>query len=276
MKALVLEGGGMRGTYTAGVLDSFIDYDVEFDYVIGTSAGATSGISYVSKQKGRTRFSNTDLLRLHDYLGWKSLIFGGGIIDLHYLFDIYPDRHYPFDFETYKRSKTRVVAVATDANTGKAVYLEEKNDFPRFLECCRASCSLPLVCPMAWVDGKPMVDGGVADSIPIQQAINEGADDITVILTKPKGYRKPDKPSKLPWPIYRKYPQLRKALINRNIDYNKQIAMMERLEEEGKIKVLRPSNDCGVGRTTKDISALEKLYDLGYKEGSQLVKKFFA
>ena len=88
MKALVLEGGGMRGTYTAGVLDSFMDYNVEFDYVIGTSAGATSGISYVSKQKGRTRFSNTDLLKLHDYLGWKSLIFGGGIIDLHYLFDI--------------------------------------------------------------------------------------------------------------------------------------------------------------------------------------------
>lgn len=272
MNALVLEGGGMRGTYTAGVLDSFIDYGVEFDYVIGTSAGATSGISYIAKQKGRTRFSNVDLLKIHNYVGLKSLIFGGGLIDLHYLFDIYPDKYYPFDFEAYSRSNKRFVAVATSALTGKPVYLEEKNLFPRFLEMCRASCSLPMVTPVTWVDGEPLVDGGVADSIPVQKAIEDGADKIVVVLTKPRGYRKPNKPSKLPWFILKKYPNLRQAMINRNLDYNKQIEYLEKLEDEGRITVLRPSNDCGVGRTSDNTENLQRLYDLGYKEGIQLVK----
>lgn len=274
MKALVLEGGGMRGTYTAGVLDSFIDYDIKFDYVIGTSAGATTGISYISKQKGRSRFSNVDLFKIHNYVGLRSLIFGGGLIDLHYLFDIYPDKYYPFDFEAYSRSDIRFIAVATSALTGKPVYLEEKKHFPRFLEVCRASCSLPLVTPVTWVDGEPMVDGGVSDSIPVRKAIEDGADEIVVILTKPRGYRKPDKPSRIPWYPLRKYPKLREAMINRNQDYNKQIEYLEKLEDEGRITVLRPSNDCGVGRTSRNTTNLQKLYDLGYKEGIELLKSF--
>lgn len=274
MKALVLEGGGMRGTYTAGVLDSFIDYNIKFDYVIGTSAGATTGLSYISGQKGRTRFSNVDLLKIHSYVGLRSLIFGGGLIDLHYLFDIYPDKYYPFDFEAYSRSDVRFVAVATNALTGEPAYMEEKKHFPRFLEMCRASCSLPMVTPVTWVDNTPMVDGGVSDSIPVRKAIEDGADEIVVVLTKPRGYRKPDKPTKLPWFALRKYPNLRQAMINRNADYNKQIEYLEQLEDEGRITVIRPSSDCGVGRTTKDTTKLQNLYDLGYKEGIAYLKSF--
>lgn len=262
----------MRGTYTAGVLDCFLDYNVKFDYVIGTSAGATSGLSFLSGQKGRTRFSNIDLLKIHNYVGLKSLLFGGGLIDLHFLFDIYPNKYYPFDFTAYSKSPARFIAVSTNALTGKPVYLEEKNDFPRFLEVCRASCSLPMVTPITWVDNMPLVDGGVSDSIPFLKAMQDGADEIVVVLTKPRGYRKPNKLSRLPWFLLRKYPELRNALIHRNIDYNKQIELLEKLEDEGKIKVIRPSSDCGVTRTSDNTSNLQSLYDLGYKEGTSFIK----
>ena len=157
--ALVLEGGGMRGIYTAGVLDCFIDYQLQFPYVIGTSAGATTGISYLSKQKGRSRFCDTDLMRMHTYIGLKPMVGGHGVIDMDFLFETFPDEYYPFDFETYLQSGSRMIMVASNALTGKAVYLEEYANVSRFVDAARASCSLPIMCPMGSVDGIPMVDG---------------------------------------------------------------------------------------------------------------------
>ena len=195
------------------------------------------------------------------------MLFGGGAIDIHYLFDVYPDKYYPFDFETYRRTPERCIVVATNALTGEAVYLEEKNNFPRFLEACRASCSLPIVCPMGMVDGMPMVDGGVSDSVPFQKAIDDGADQIDIVLTKPRGYRKKGRGINLPWFIYRKYPNLRRALAMRNELYNAQMERLEQLEDEGRVSVLRPQSDFGVGRMTKDVDKLEQLYDHGYSLG---------
>lgn len=262
---LVLEGGGMRGIFTAGVLDCMLDYKVKFPYIIGTSAGATTGLSYLSLQKGRSRYCDTDLMLIHNYIGLKPMVGGHGVIDMDFLFETFPSEYYPFDFETYRESGARFIMVASDATTGKAVYLEEYDDIVRFTNAARASCSLPIVCPMGGVDGVPMVDGGVTDSIPFERALADGCEKIVVVMTKEKGYRKDPGPIYLPSIIYRKYPNLREALRVRNDAYNAQIDLLEKLEKEGKAFVIRPIDGCGVGRTTDNVELLDKLYDHGYK-----------
>ncbi len=266
---LVLEGGGMRGIYTAGILDCFIDYDIKFSYVIGTSAGATCGISYLSRQKGRSRFCDTDLMRIHNYIGLMPMMGGHGVIDMDFLFETFPDEYYPFDFETYKQSGARMIMVASDAQTGQAAYLEEYTNLTRFVDIARASCSLPIMCPMGNVDGHPMVDGGVTDSIPFKRALSDGCQKVVVIMTKEIGYRKAPGDIYLPNIIYRKHPALRDALRVRNDAYNAQIDALEDAERQGLAYVVRPQNSCGVGRTTDDIDKLEQLYDHGYRMAQQ-------
>ncbi|MCQ2227999.1 MAG: patatin family protein [Bacteroidales bacterium] len=262
---LVLEGGGMRGVYTAGVLDCFIDYHIDFPYIIGTSAGATTGASYASAQKGRTRYCDIDLLRLRNYIGLKPMIGGHGVIDMDFLFDTFPNDIYPFDFQTYQRSGKRLVMVASNAQTGKAEYLEEYQDVDRFTDIARASCSLPIMCPMGQVDNIPMVDGGVTDSIPFERALADGCEKLLVVLTKEDDYRKKPGAINIPSVIYRKYPLLREVLGNRNDAYNAQLDSLKDIENKGIAMVMRPTESCGVGRTTDDTESLDRLYDLGYK-----------
>lgn len=260
-----MEGGGMRGIYSAGVLDCFIDYKVKFPYVIGTSAGATTGLSYLSMQKGRSRYCDTDLMRLHNYIGLKPMVGGHGVIDMDFLFETFPDEYYPFDFETYRKSGARFIMVASNATNGKAEYIEEYENIERFVAGARASCSLPIMCPMGELDGVPMVDGGVTDSIPFQKALDDGCKKVVVVMTKENGYRKEPGPIYLPSIIYHKYPQLREALRVRNDAYNAQLDALEKAEREGKALIIRPTDGCGVGRTTDNIELLERLYDHGYR-----------
>lgn len=163
---LVLEGGGMRAIFTVGVLDYFMDHDIWFPYTIGVSAGASNGISYASRQRGRSRFSNIDLLKKYNYIGLRHFLRGRGYIDLNFLFYVYPDLYYPLDYDTYFKSKDRFVMVTSNCLTGKAEYFEEKKDKKRLVDICKASCTLPILCPITYVDGIPMVDGGVCDAIP--------------------------------------------------------------------------------------------------------------
>lgn len=270
---LVLEGGGMRGTFTAGVLDSFIDAKIEFPYVIGTSAGASCGAAYVSKQRGRSRFSNVDLHALRPYIGLKYLLSGKGIIDMDFLFFEYPERYYQFDFDTFKQSNQRCIMVASNALTGKAEYFEDKENNDRIVDIMRASCSLPLLCPMWHVDNVPMVDGGVCDSIPIMRAIADGNKHCIVILTKVKGYRKSKREIKLPSFIYRKFPKLKKALEQRNKNYNACVDFIEEQERLGNIYIIRPSDDKGVGRCTKNATKLQALYNEGIEAGQRAIKE---
>lgn len=265
--ALVLEGGGMRGTFTAGVLDSFIDSGITFPYVIGTSAGASVGVSFVSRQRGRTRFSNIDLLALRPYIGLRHLLAGRGVIDLDFLFNEYPQRYYPFDFEAYRNSGVRFVATATNAETGEAEYLEEMSDFERFTAVVRASCSLPVLCPMGRVDGRFYVDGGVSDSIPVRRALADGNDRCVVVLTQKRGFRKPLRQIRLPWFVYRRFPRLKNALRFRNLRYNSEMDFIEQLEASGRLLVVRPSDTFGVGRCTSDAGRLAALYDEGIRAG---------
>lgn len=270
---LVLEGGGMRGIFTVGVLDYLMDHHISFPYVIGVSAGASNGISYISRQRGRSYFSNIELLKKHNYIGWKNLLSGRGYIDLDFLFYEYPDRYYPFDYKTYEASPTRFVMVVSNCLTGRAEYIEEKQDRKRLLDACKASCSLPVMCPLSWLDGKPMVDGGVCDSIPIKHAQEEGYRKNVIILTRNKGYRKPDKDFHLPSFIYRKYPAIREALRLRYKSYNHTLDYIDELEAEDKVLVIRPQRPIEVGRTERDTRKLQALYEEGYELAKLIGKR---
>ena len=270
---LVLEGGGMRGIFTVGVLDYLMDHHISFPYVIGVSAGASNGISYISRQRGRSYFSNIELLKKHNYIGWKNLLSGRGYIDLDFLFYEYPDRYYPFDYKTYEASSTRFVMVVSNCLTGRAEYIEEKQDRKRLLDACKASCSLPVMCPLSWLDGKPMVDGGVCDSIPIRHAQEEGYRKNVIILTRNKGYRKPDKDFHLPSFIYRKYPAIREALRLRYKSYNHTLDYIDELEAEDKVLVIRPQRPIEVERTERDTRKLQALYEEGYELAKLIGKR---
>lgn len=267
---LVLEGGGMRGVFTAGVTDALIDYGVKFPYVIGTSAGASSGCVYLAGQRGRLRYIDIDLQTVRPYVGLTSVIHGKGVIDLDFVFNEVQDKYYPFDFEAFLRSGSRFVAVSTSAVTGEAVYSEETQDFGRFVDICRSSCSLPILCPAWHIDGVPMVDGGVADSIPFEHALSDGCERVVVVTTKDAAYRKSERKIWLPGRIYKDYPNLREALLSRNVRYNRQVERLNQLEAEGRAIVVRPRDLHGVTRTTSGSEQLESLYAEGLKAGRDL------
>lgn len=267
---LVLEGGGMRGVFTCGVLDNFMDRGIRFPYTIGVSAGACNGLSYMSEQRGRAKFSNIDLLDKYHYIGFRHLITKGSIMDFKLLFEEFPTRIIPYDYARYAKCTERYEMVTTDCATGQACYYEEKSDPRRIIDIVRASSSLPYVCHMAKVDGREMLDGGIADSIPIMRARDLGYDNNVVVLTRNKGYRKSDKLSFVPPLVYRKYPALRDALRRRNMEYNKQIALVEELEERGDIVVIRPERPIEVGRMERDVKRLIALYDEGYDLASRV------
>ena len=171
---LVLEGGGMRGVFTCGVLDFLMDRDIRFPYMIGVSAGACNGLSYASRQRGRAKYSNIDLLEKYNYIGLKYLLKTRTILDFDLLFNEFPEHILPYDYKTYFSSSERYVMVTTNCLTGEANYFEEKKDKNRVIDIVRASSSLPFVCPIAYVDDVPMLDGGIVDSIPLQRAIADG------------------------------------------------------------------------------------------------------
>ena len=268
---LVLEGGGMRGVFTCGVLDNFMDRGIRFPYTIGVSAGACNGLSYMSEQRGRAKYSNIDLLREYHYIGFKQLLLKGNLIDFDLLFYTFPEKIIPYDYERLAACEEHFEMVTTDCRTGKACYFEEKHDPERVIDLVKASSSLPFVSPISYVDGRPMLDGGITDSIPLLRAQELGYDNNIVVLTRNKGYRKPDKPTLVPPFIYRKYPELRRAIHSRNKMYNEQISTIEQLEESGKLTVLRPQRPIEVGRMERDYRKLMSLYEEGYECASQIV-----
>lgn len=267
---LVLEGGGMRGVFTCGVLDYFMDNDIRFPYVIGVSAGACNGLSFVSRQRGRAKYSNIDLLAKYKYIGFKHYIRKRNIMDFDLLFHEFPDNIIPYDYHTYFASPTRFEMVTSNCMTGKAEYYEDKSDKERVIAIAKASSSLPIMCPITYVDETPMLDGGICDSIPVERAISQGYRKNVVILTRNKGYRKESKDVKIPSFIYRKYPAMREALGSRNGLYNSQLDLVDKLEEEGSIFVIRPVNPIMVDRIEKDIHKLTALYEEGYECGKSI------
>ena len=261
---LVLEGGGMRGVFTCGVLDNFMDRGIRFPYTIGVSAGACNGLSYMSGQRGRAKYSNIDLLEKYQYIGLKYLLNKRNIMDFDLLFQEFPEHILPYNYEAYFCSPERYEMVTTNCVTGEANYFEEKQDKDRVIDIVRASSSLPFVCPIAYVDDVPMLDGGIVDSIPLMRARNEGFTHNVVVLTRNHGYRKEAKDIHVPSFLYRKYPKMREALSCRCRVYNEQLELVERMEEAGEITVIRPQKPVVVDRIERDIQKLTDLYEEGY------------
>lgn len=265
---LVLEGGGMRGVFTSGVLDAFMKHGVYFRYVVAVSAGACNGMSYISRQPRRARLSNIDFLTQYGYIGWRHLLKQGCIFDQELLYDKFPNEYIPFDFDSFFQRSATFEMVTTNCLTGQAEYLTESKDRQRSLDIVRASSSLPYVSKIVRVDDIPMLDGGIVDSIPVMRAIETGHPQNVVILTRNKGYRSKERDRKIPPFVYKKYPRLRVALSRRVAAYNEQLELVERLEELGKVVCIRPQRPMEVGRMEKDIGRLERLYQEGFMLGN--------
>ncbi|MCR5022895.1 MAG: patatin family protein [Lachnospiraceae bacterium] len=263
--ALILEGGGSRGVFTAGILDYFMEKNVYFPYVVGVSAGACNALDYCSKQIGRSR--DTFILRDKSL---KSISFGN-LIKLGYFYDMdkpfyeFPYKYFPFDFETFKSSGIICEMVATDIDTGKSVYLTENIDNDRILNICRASSTLPLLAPIVHLDGRRYMDGGLSDSIPYGRSIMQGYKKHVVILTREMGYRKKlkSKSNEILRQVYKNEPTLVRTCLKRPKVYNRQLDILERLEREGRVFVIRPTEK-PVGRIENNLDRLDSFYQHGY------------
>ncbi|MBR1547344.1 MAG: patatin family protein [Prevotella sp.] len=268
---LVLEGGGMRGVFTSGVLDALMKYDVYFHYVVAVSAGACNGMSYMSRQLRRARYSNIDVLKKYGYISLRSLIQNGSIFDPEILYERLPEEIAPYDYEAYEKNPATFEMVTTNCRTGRAMYLSERSDRKRLMQIVRATSSLPFVAKITWVDGIPMLDGGIVDSIPIVRSIDTGHKENVVVLTRNRGYRSSERDFKMPRFVYREYPRLRVALSRRTEEYNKQLDLIERMEDWGEVVVIRPERPLEVGRICQDVDKLERLYEEGLMLGERFV-----
>lgn len=271
---IVLEGGATRGVFTSGALDYLMEKDVYMSHVIGVSAGACNGVDYVSRQPGRTRDCMIHKEKEYDYYyGFTKFIKEKSLLDMDMVFDKYPNEIFPFDFETYFASDMECEIVTTNCVTGRAEYMKEREDKGRLMKLCRASSSMPLVSPIVNIDGIPYLDGGLADSVPVKRAAELGNEKIVLMLTRNPGYRKKMTSKALAnvyRRAYRKYPNLVRTTIRRNFEYNKAMRLVEQMEAEGKIFVLRP--------LIPTVSRLEKNYDTlmeFYEHGYHLMKKEF-
>ncbi len=270
---LVLEGGGMRGVFTSGVLDAFMKHDLYFRYVVAVSAGACNGVSYMSHQIRRARIANINMLGQYDYIGLKNLITQRSIFDRKLLYEDFPKKLVPFDWETYTKSGAEFEVVTTNCLTGRAEYLSEYKIPQRLNDIIMASSALPFVSSIVEVDGVPMLDGGIVDSIPIMRSVEKGHDFNIVITTRNFGYRSKGRDIKLPSLIYDDYPRLRVALSHRVEAYNEQLDLLERMERWGDVVVIRPERPMEVGRVTRDTDKLERLYEEGFRLGEAFVSK---
>ena len=205
----------MRGVFTSGVLDAFMKHDIYFPYVVAVSAGACNGLSYMSRQPRRARWSNIDMLQKYDYISLHSLIRNGSIFDPNILYERFPREFIPFDYHTYESNPATFEMVTTNCLTGRAMYLSERHDHQRLTQIVKASSSLPFVAQITDVDGIPMLDGGIVDSIPVVRSIDTGHHENVVVLTRNRGYRSSEPDFKIPKLIYGNYPRLRVALSRR-------------------------------------------------------------
>jgi predicted patatin/cPLA2 family phospholipase len=266
---LVLEGGGMRTTYTGGVLDAFMDAGVDLSYVIGVSAGANAGSHYVARQRERSHRTFVDLVADPRYAGWRNVRRERSWFGMDFIFRTLPDELAPFDYEGFKASSRTLVSVVTDCGTGAARYYAQRDCDPRWYvqTLLRASCSLPILSPPVSVEGRPCVDGGLSDSIPILRAVQDGNARNVMVLTRNAGYRKPPPRHRgLSRALLARYPAVYAAMLRRPAAYNASLDVVERAERAGSAFVLRPVRPLVVGRMERDLGRLEALYRQGYDE----------
>ena len=263
-KGLVLEGGGHRGIFTAGVLDVFLENNISFDGVIGVSAGAVHGASFLSKQKGRSLRYALKYCNDKRYMGLGSLLKTGDYFNVDFCYYQLPQVLDPFDNETFENQTSAYYTVSTDVNTGEAVYHQCKTLRDDYIKWIVSSASMPLVARIVEIDGQKLLDGGVADSIPEAAFRKMGYTKNVVILTQPKGYEK-SKNSMLPLikRIYKKYPKFVEAVENRHVVYNQELRDLENLEKSGDVFVLRPKSELIASRTERNPKKMQETYNQG-------------
>lgn len=263
---LVLEGGAMRGMFTAGVLDAFLAAGVKADEVVGVSAGALFGVNYLSGQRGRAVRYNKRFNGDKNYMGLRPLLKEGNLFSTAYAYDLVPRKLDPFDDETFQNSGVPFFAVVTDVDTGEARYVRIKSVFEQ-MDVLRASGSMPFVSrPVEW-QGRRYLDGGIADSIPFQWMAARDCDRLIVVLTREEGYRKTPMNGAMLRLLGRKYPAIARRLAARHTDYNRALEELERRRAEGRAFVIRPSVKTPIRRIESDPEKLQQVYDLGVADG---------
>ena len=259
---LVLEGGGMRGIYTAGVLDVFMENGITFDGVIGVSAGAIHGCSYLSGQHGRSIRYYKQYCGDPRFMSWQSFLKTGDFVGVDFCYHELPEKLDVYDNEAFKRCGVPFYAVCTNVETGKPEYVQ-LTDMNAQIDYLRASASLPYFSRIVEVDGKKLLDGGCTDSIPVEAFQRMGYNRNVVVLTRPSDYRKKEEFRALPGVVYRKYPAFAEALRNRHNAYNQQAAKIKMLERTGNIFVIRPETALEIGRLENDPGKVQGIYDQG-------------
>ncbi len=265
---LVLEGGAMRGMFTAGVLDAFLENHISVDGIAGVSAGALFGVNYVSGQKGRVIRYNKQYNPDKNYMGLLPLLREGNIVDTKYAYEDVPHTLDPFDNEAYQKANIPFYAVVTNVKTGMPEYIRIENVFAQ-MDVLRASASMPFVSKPVAIGDNLYLDGGISDSIPFKWLSGQGYDKLIVVLTRDMNYRKKQVSKPLVKLFLRQYPQAADKMLRRHLIYNHAVATLKKWEREGKAFVIRPSEAIEIGRIEKNPKKLQKVYDLGKRDALQ-------
>lgn len=268
MFGLVLEGGASRAYYSVGAMDALMDNNIWADYLIGASAGIANGISYMSRQRGRSLAIGTKYLSDKRYMGIKHLLSpkNKSLYNISFVFSDIPNIYLPFDYETYKKYSKNVFAAVTNLKTGKCEYINVTGEDKDWKEIT-ASCALPLLFPPIQISEKLYMDGGITDPIPVEKALSDGCNKVLTIITREKAYIKEEESGlKIAARKYKKYPNFAHALDNRTECYNNSHKKLLDLEKEGKAFVLAPENSSGWRRTESDPEKIREIYNAGYKD----------
>ncbi len=267
---LVLEGGGMRGCYTAGVLDYFIEKGLELSSVYGVSAGALIGANYVGGQKERGYRTLTDYIGNKDYHGFGQFIKYGNFYNTDFAYNKIPNQLDPADYDSYSKSPMKFYSVIANVKTGKAEYYH-LTDLKKEMDYLRASASLPLISRPVELGNSIYLDGGICDSIPLEKSISDGNGKNVVILTQHRGFvKKPSSNKYAAKLIYRKYPRFVQAMADRHIMYNNELDFVYREETKGSAFVIQPENPVEIARLEKDKVKLKELYNIGYNQAEKI------
>ena len=261
---LIMEGGAMRGMFTAGVFDVFLENGIEFDGAIGVSAGAAFGCNFKSRQVGRVIRYNKRFAKDKRFCSLRSLIRTGDLFGAEFCYHTVPNELDIFDTQAYLDNPMDFYVVCTDVETGKAVYVNSDEAGTDALEYFRASASMPIVSRVVEINGRKLLDGGIADSVPVQYFESIGYDRNVIILTQPLGFvKKPSSAVKLMKYVLRDYPEVVKTMQNRHNEYNETIDYILKKEAAGEVLVIRPETDLGISRTERNPDMLQKVYDMG-------------
>ena len=263
--ALVLEGGGLRGVFTSGVLRFFMEQELWFPSVYGVSMGACNGANYVSRQTARNRIVNIRYANDSRYFSYAGLFLRGELFGMRFLFDRIPNRMVPFDFKTFRENDQEYFVAATDCETGEAVYFDKHRPRRELLTVMQASCSMPFLARPVRYQGRVLLDGGIADSVPLFKSIRDGANRQVLILTQPTGYRK--KGSRMAASAFLRYPRYKglcRAIATRAERYNAVMDAVVSMEAQGRVFAIRPESKLIVGRVERDRKKLYAVYDQGY------------